>query len=186
LSRLSARLWPSQKGREMANTNELKNIIEPALSERFWKIKSAQQVVPSSGLRRELFGMEFDGIGIHREQRALYFCEITVSGFLGHRGKDFHIGATRKLADAFARFSIVTHLPTKDSLLQAAERDYGERLEHVRCHLVVPKGCRFIRALGYRTRLLEMGVMELTEVELPDRELEILNRVLKAASAEMS
>jgi hypothetical protein len=90
------------------------------------------------------------------------------------------------LADAFARFSIVTHLPTKDALLQAAEQDYGEKLEHVRCHLVVPKGSRFIRALGYRARLLEMGVMELTEIELPDHELVILNRVLKTASAEMS
>ncbi|OGR89772.1 MAG: hypothetical protein A3A86_04660 [Elusimicrobia bacterium RIFCSPLOWO2_01_FULL_60_11] len=170
----------------MANTNELKNVIEPALSERFWKTKNAQQVVPSLGLRRELFGMEFDGIGINREQKTLYFCEITVSGFLGHRGKDFHIGATRKFADAFARFSIITHSLTKASLLRAAERDYDIKLEHIRCHLVVPKGSRFIRALGYRTRLLEMGVMDLTEIELPDNEGEILNRVLKAASAEMS
>lgn len=170
----------------MANTNELKNIIEPALSERFWKIKNARQVVPSLGLRKELFGMEFDGIGIHTEQRTLYFCEITVSGFLGHRGRDFHIGATRKLADAFARFSIINHAPTKESLLQAAERDYGTNLEHIRCHLVVPEGSRFIRALGYRTRLLEMGVMDLTEIDLPDSEMSILNRVLKAASAEMS
>ncbi|MBI3298859.1 MAG: hypothetical protein HYZ75_11885 [Elusimicrobia bacterium] len=170
----------------MANTNELKNVIEPALSERFWKSRNAQQVVPSAGLRRELFGMEFDGIGIHREQKTLHFCEITVSGFLGHRGKDFHIGATRKFADAFARFSIISHTLTKASLLRAAEQDYGHKMEQLQCHLVVPKGSRFIRALGYRSRLLEMGVMNLIEIELPENEGKILDRVLKSASAEMS
>jgi hypothetical protein len=72
----------------MANTNELKNVIEPALLERFWKMKGAEQVVPSLGLRRELFGMEFDGIGIHPQQRSLFFCETTVSGFLGPRGRE--------------------------------------------------------------------------------------------------
>lgn len=183
---LSRTLWLPQASRVMANTNELKNIIEPALSERFWKTKKAQQVIPSLGLRRELFGMEFDGVGIQREQNTLYFCEITVSGYLGHRGKDFHTGAVRKFADAFARFSIVTHSHTKESLFKAAEHDYDVTFEHVSCHLVVPKGSRFIRALGYRTRLLEMGVMELTEIELSDSELEILNRVLKTARDEMS
>jgi|CXWL01.1.fsa_nt_gi hypothetical protein len=170
----------------MANTNELKNIIEPALSERFWKSQNARQVVPSTGLRRELFGMEIDGIGISQQLKTLYFCEITVSGFLGHRGKDFHIGATKKFADAFARFSIITHPTTKAALLRAAEQDYDVKLEHIKCHLVVPKGSRFIRALGYRTRLLEMGVMDLAEIELPENEGKILDRVLKAARAEMS
>lgn len=130
--------------------------------------------------------MEIDGIGISRQLKTLYFCEITVSGFLGHKGKDFHIGATRKFADAFARFSIITHTSTKAALLKAAETDYEQKFEYIKCHLVVPKGSRFIRALGYRARLLEMGVMALTEIELPANEGKILDRVLKAASAEMS
>ena len=87
----------------MANTNELKNIIEPALLEGFWKILGAEPLVAAVTLRGDLFGMKFDGIGIHREQRSLIFCETTASGFLGHLGKDFHIGATRKFADTFAQ-----------------------------------------------------------------------------------
>jgi hypothetical protein len=170
----------------MANTNELKNVIEPALLQGFWKTMNAQQISPSLGLRRELFGMEFDGIGVHREQESLYFCEVTASGFLGARGRDFHLGATKKFADAFARFSIIMHPPTKACLLQAVRQDYDLDLQHIRCHLVVPKGSRFIRALGYRTRLLEMGVMRLSEIELPEVEGKTLERVLKAASAEMS
>ncbi len=38
-------------------------------------------------------------------------------------------------------------------------------------------GSRFIQALGYRTRLLEMGVMKLSEIEPPAKEEEILERV---------
>lgn len=170
----------------MANTNELKNVIQPALLECFWKTNSAQQIVPSLGLRRALFGMEFDGIGLQREQKCLYFCEVTASGFLGGRGKDFHNGATKKFADAFARFSIVTYPPTRASLLQAAGQDFDLKLEHIECHLIVPKGSRFIRALGYRTRLLEMGVIDLTEIEFPEDKGKILERVLNAASEEMS
>jgi len=170
----------------MANTNELKNVIEPALLEQFWREYGARQVVPSPGLRSELFGMELDGIGIQPGERSLLVCETTASGFLGHRGKDFHIGATRKFADAFARFSIIMHPPTRDALLLAASRDYHLELEHIKCSLVVPKGSRFIRALGYRVKLLEMGVMKLVEVELSRDEGEILERVLRAASAEMA
>jgi hypothetical protein len=170
----------------MANTNDLKNVIEPALLEGFWKAGKGQQGVPTTALRRELFGMEFDGIGLLPQERALCFCEITVSGYHGHNGRDFHVGATKKFADAFARFSIVMYPSTKAALLKAASREFAAELESVHCHLVVPKGSRFIRALGYRTRLLEMGIMRLTEIQLHKEERELLERVLNAARDEMT
>ena len=130
--------------------------------------------------------MEFDGIGIHRKARALFFCEITVSGYLGHRGRNFHVGATKKFSDSFARFSIVVHPSVRGGLLAAVSLDHGIEFKEVKCHLVVPKGTRFIRALGYRKKLLEMGIMALMEIELPASECSLLETVLKAASAEMT
>ena len=170
----------------MANTNDLKNVIEPALLEGFWKAEKGKQVVQTAARRRELFGMEFDGIGLQPQQKALCFCEVTVSGYLGHRGRDFHVGATKKFADAFARFSIVMYPSTKAALLKAAAREFATELESINCHLVVPKGSRFIRALGYRTRMLEMGIMRLTEIQLSEEQREILQRVLNAARDEMA
>ncbi|TKB94952.1 MAG: hypothetical protein E8D41_02655 [Nitrospira sp.] len=170
----------------MANTNDLKNVIEPALLEGFRKSEKGHQVVQTAALRRELFGMEFDGIGLQPQHKTLCFLEATVSGYLGHNGRDFHIGASKKFADAFARFSIVMFPPTKAALLKAATQEFATDLENINCHLVVPKGSRFIRALGYRTRLLEMGIMRVTEIELPEEEREILMQALNAARDEMT
>jgi hypothetical protein len=170
----------------MANTNDLKNVIEPALLERFWLTSGVEPIVPTLGLRRELFGMEFDGIGIHRKKRALLFCETTLSGYLGHRGRDTQAGAVKKFADSFARFSIVVHQPVRHALLAAVTREYGIEFKEIKCHLVVPKGSRFIRALGYRTQLLQMDAMALVEIELPASGCKILEAVSNSARAEMS
>jgi hypothetical protein len=48
-----------------------------------------------------------------------------------------------------------------------------------------PQGAWFIHALGYRKRFLEVGVMELTEVELPSKEQQVMENVLRVARCEM-
>jgi hypothetical protein len=67
----------------------------------------------------------------------------------------------------------------------AASTEHGLELAHLRCHLIVPKGARFIRALGYRSRFLDLGIMELTEVELPLSDHQIMQDVLSMARGEM-
>ena len=60
-------------------------------------------------------------------------------------------------------------------------------LFHVFCyHDVAELIGRAINALGYRSKLLEQGVIELSEVELSRDESEIMERILKASRAEMS
>lgn len=170
----------------MANTNDLKNIVEPAVLAAFWSSHGAQPIPDRTHLAAFVYGMELDGIGISRDAGRLYVCEVTASGYLGHRGKNFHVGAVRKFADAFARFSIVMHAQNREALLAAASRHHSAPLSDIECHLVVPKGSRFIQALGYRNRLLEIGVMHLTEVELQPEIEVVLCKVLGSASAEIA
>lgn len=170
----------------MANTNRLKNEIEPALLDSFRKTKGITGIEPSKAVRQHLGGMKFDGIGICEQNHELVFCEATTSGFLGGRDRDFHTGGVRKLADTFARFSIVMHRSVQKKLLAAAARDCGRPLKRIKCYLVVPEGCRFVEAIGYRKKWLEMGVMELATVKLPPSKRVILLQALGDARSEMT
>jgi hypothetical protein len=77
------------------------------------------------------------------------------------------------------------HPKTREELLATASKEHACSLTQLRCHLIVPKGTRFIRSLGYRARFLELGVMELTEVELPPIEQQVMENVLREARGEM-
>lgn len=129
--------------------------------------------------------MEPDGIGIDPASGTLFMCEVTASGYMGGKRGDFHDGAATKLAETFARFSLLTHPKTREELLVAASKEHACLLTQLRCHLIVPKGTRFIHALGYRTRFLELDVMELTQVELSSSEQQVMEAVLRAARGEM-
>jgi hypothetical protein len=49
-----------------------------------------------------------------------------------------------------------------------------------------PRGSRIFRALGYRSRLLGFGLMNLTEIDLSDDVESVLSRALESAIREMS
>ncbi|WP_225414637.1 hypothetical protein [Stigmatella hybrida] len=169
----------------MANTNELKKVVEPGLLRAFWLSRAAQAVPLSGGLRRLVHEMEPDGIGIHPASGTLFMCEATASGYMGGKRGDFHDGAATKLIETYARFSLLMHSKTREELLATASKEHACSLTQLRCHLIVPQGTRFIQALGYRTRFLKVGVMELTQVELSPPEQQVMEIVLREARGEM-
>lgn len=57
--------------------------------------------------------------------------------------------------------------------------------ESISCHLIVPKGSKFVKALGYRQKLLETGIMSLDEISLSDNVDKIMHEVLDSARSEM-
>lgn len=147
----------------MARTEVLKKVIQPELADSFLRMHNAVEIK----LRR-LFGMEPDLIAYSAGEGVLWICEITVSGFLGKGKSNFHIGASRKFCEGFAKFYIVTLKAdgAKEHIASAVRnpRIADARLE---CRFIVPKDSRFIQALGWRGEL-DGTVMRVEEVGLSD------------------
>lgn len=169
----------------MANTNDLKSKIEPAILHAFWRKIGATPIDRTSALFDSFQGMKMDGAGFRPSDKCLVIAEATTSGYLGHGKNDFHTGAVRKLADSFSRFSILNYPRNKRAILASASKATGMKLREVECHFVVPEGSRFLKALGYRDVLFQMDVMSLTEVRLSPHHRRTLERVLHEAQNEM-
>ena len=58
------------------------------------------------------------------------------------------------------------------------------KIDKIKCFFIVPKGSKFINALGYRNRLFEKGIMDLETIELTNETYEEMLRVLKDSKYE--
>ena len=164
----------------MANTEQLKTVVEPELADLFLKGHTAQRLRPG-----RVLGMDCDLIAYSESDHILWFCEITTSGFLGKGDKDFHVGAVRKFCEGFAKFSLVRY---HESQVRQIIRAKAPSIisTGLRCRFVVPKGSRFIRALGWRKQLLDMGIMDLEELELSPSSQALTEAILLQARGEQA
>jgi len=102
----------------------------------------------------------------------LHIGEITSSGYYGKNGKDFHIGATRKLGEAFTKLYI--YKKEISTIIKRLKPHLGsDDIESVEYHFIVPEGSRFIRDLGYRARIFTDDFVKLSFF---DPNLKFLNR----------
>lgn len=163
----------------MASTQALKTLIEAELAAGFLKQHDAVEIRPG-----RLLGIDFDLVAYSAVEKILWVCEMTASGFLGGSKGDFHVGASRKFCEGFAKFSILRLKAHEAKERVSAVCDNPAILStSLQCRFVVPLGCRFIRALGWRRQLVE-GVMELHETELSRSSHETMVGVLRAARNE--
>lgn len=169
----------------MANTNQLKYIIEPEMKRIFCDTYCAETLSLSNKQLQCIFNdMEPDLVAVSYEKGILHIGEITTSGFMGQKGKDFHIGAVKKIFEAFSKFYLLRL--DKAGVLQRLRKYYDiSIISDIQCHFIVPEGSRFIKALGYRAKLFDTGVMSLDTIKL-DKEYELLMiQILMNAKDEM-
>jgi hypothetical protein len=171
----------------MADTAELKTVVELAVAQGFLNHHDAVRILTKPGwdnVHVRICGMDMDLIAYSKSQHAAWFCEVTASGSQGHRSKkhgtrDTHLGARKKLCEAMCRFRI----------LQCNEERVRKLLpegSRIRYAFLVPRGCRFIRKLGWLEQLPAVGDFFIEEVDLPEEVNEILARVLLGCSVERS
>jgi hypothetical protein len=171
----------------MTNTNKLKIEVEHELIESFCSQYECEKLnfAPKNKLTRIFFGIEPDLVAYNKNNRKLYVGEITVSGYNGHRGKDFHVGAVRKFAESFSKFYILSL--GKNEIHKEIIKLYPYcDFEQISCYFIVPAGSKFMNALGYREKLLKTGIMEKAEISLSDNSKKIMLEVLECAKNEMT
>lgn len=172
-------------GGNMANTNKLKYIVEPVMKRQFCE-KYACELIPLSNKQLQIIfsGMEPDVVAISHKNNILHIGEITTSGFMGQKGRDFHIGAVKKISEAFSKFYLI--LLDKDEIIQRLCKYYNiEAIDKIDCHFIVPEGAKFINALGYREKLFDIGVMKLDIIKLDYENEKLMLQVLMDAKKEM-
>lgn len=163
----------------MANTQLLKTKTEPELADGFLKIHDAVRIIVPA-----LLGMRPDLVAYSAVTGTLWICEITTSGFLGKDDSPFHIGASRKFCEGFAKFAILNRqaLQAKNEICGtiANRQIMNAQME---CRFVVPTGSRFIQALGWRKQLVGT-IMQVEEIELSPVSREEMIQVLLASRSE--
>lgn len=172
----------------MVNTDKLKTVIEPELTDCFCNKYGCHNLnfTPLTKVKDIFLGMEPDFVAYDNNQRILYIGEITTSGFNGQRGKNFHVGAVKKVAESFSKFYLIllenNIRKIKEKLLiQHPECDFNK----ISCHFIVPKGSKFIKSLRYREKLFETGIMRLDKLPLSDESEKIMRGILEKAKNEM-
>ncbi len=162
----------------MANTNLLKSLVEKEMINTFCQKYQIQLLNLSTRQLHNIFNdMEPDLTGYQPSQKALCIGEITTSGYLGQRGKDFHVGAVKKVFEAFSKFYLF-HDDT-DNIIEKASRHISElNIESIKCFFIVPEGSKFINALGYRKRLFEKGYMDLETIKLTKDTQDVMIKIL--------
>lgn len=150
----------------MANTNLLKSLVEKEMISTFCQKHQIELLHLSTKQIHSIFNdMEPNLIGYQPCQKALYIGEITTSGFLGQRGRDFHVGAVKKVFEAFSKFYLFHD--DAENIIKRTNRHFLEvNIESIKCFFIVPEGSKFINALGYRKRLFDKGYMTLETIEL--------------------
>jgi hypothetical protein len=163
----------------MARTQALKLNIQSELAAGFLKAHDAVEIIPG-----RLLGMDFDLAAYSMADRALWFCEMTTSGFLGKGNGNFHIGASRKFCEGFAKFSVLRFNEREARKhLRTVTNDPAILDAPIECRFVVPRGSRFIQALGWRGQLVGT-VMLIEEIALSDSSREAMIQVLLEARRE--
>ena len=127
---------------------ELVKRLQPILRELFFKNTGFEELrIPGS----ELLGMQPDIIG--RNGKTLILGEITVSGYMGKNKKNFHIGGTRKLAEAFLKLHILK------GRLAEINIELKSDFECIQIYFVYPEKSRFMNALGYREKIFKKDLV---------------------------
>ena len=160
----------------MANTNKIKKIIEPHMVERFLKDYSAKRMELKS-----ILGMQPDIIAY--KNSTLILGEITASGYLGGKKSSYHQGGVKKINEAFCKFSIIKS--DKKTVLDVIIEKTGKKLSEIKCFFVVPQKGKFLSQIGYRSKLFDMNVMELSQVKLSNSVENELIDVLMECRKEM-
>lgn len=169
----------------MANTNLLKTVVEKEIIASFCNKHKLQLIDLSKKKMHEIFDdMEPDLVGYHALDKSLYIGEITTSGYMGQRGRDFHIGAIKKVFEAFSKFHLF-HDDMDNIIKRITKTEVGIEIEAIKCFFIVPEGSRFINALGYRKRLFEKGYMSLERIELTEETKTLMIKVLTDSKNEI-
>jgi hypothetical protein len=154
----------------MANTNGLKEVVEPFMVKEVLKKYEATKLPIKVILEMhpDLLAYTVDTVIIG---------EATTSGFNGSKRGNYHAGGIKKLFEAFCKFSILkSH---EDEILSIFSEETHCSFKKIRYLFIVPKGSKFIDGLGYRQRLLSMNIMELELVKLNPETDRILKDNLK-------
>lgn len=169
----------------MANTNQLKYIIEQELKRNFCDKNDCELITLSNKELQHIFNdMEPDLVAIDKNSGTLHIGEITTSGFMGHRDKDYHIGAGKKVFEAFSKFYLL--LMDKGAVIQRLSKYHDfEAINNIKCHFIVPEGARFIKALGYKAKLFKTGIMSLDTIKLTNDSEQLMIQILIRAKEEM-
>lgn len=168
----------------MANTNQLKYIVEPELKGLFCELNNSSLISLSNKQLQHIFNdMEPDLVAIN-SKGILHIGEITTSGFMGQKGKDFHIGAVKKIFEAFSKFHLL-HMDKAGVLQRLSKYHDLDKAQDIQCHFIVPEGARFIKALGYRAKLFDTGIMKLETIKLTDETEQLMIQILMNAKQEM-
>jgi hypothetical protein len=163
----------------VARTHGLKTHIQAELAAGFLARHNAVEI--ASG---RLLGMDVDLVAYSASDRVLWACEMTTSGFLGKGGGNFHVGASRKFCEGYAKFSILLlkEQAAKEQI-RTITGDDSISGANVQCRFVVPAGSRFIQALGWRQQLIGT-VMQVEEVALLEGSQEAMIEILLVARRE--
>lgn len=170
----------------MANTNDLKNIIEPHLKVAFNDKYQCKCIdMTPKDLKYVFNGLEPDLVAVDIDLAMLYVGEITTSGYLGAKGRSFHHGTTKKVFEAFGKFYLIQK--DKENILKNISQFYPDiKLSNLSCHFIMPAGAESLTALGYRKRLFEQGIMTLDELKLSEEVNSLMCDILQKASNEMN
>ncbi len=171
----------------MANTNKLK-IVEQEMIDTFYKINKVMSVKLSTKQKKSIFlGMVPDLVAYAKRKKMLYIGEITTSGYFGQRGKDFHLGAVRKIFEAFSKFYLIKRkidISNLRSKLKAIGTNIQE-FNEIKCHFIVPEGARFLNAFGFRKELFNAKIMDLNIIRLSPELQKIMEDTLRKSINEM-
>ncbi|MBK9497784.1 MAG: hypothetical protein IPO06_00110 [Leptospiraceae bacterium] len=162
----------------MANTKLLKEQIEPKLRAIF---VNENQIDLLNNVH-EILGTQPDVIG--EKENILYLGEITVSGYLGSTKGDFHIGATRKLAESFLKLFILKKQKKKLEKELADKYNFIRNYADIQLYFIYPENARFMKALGYREFIFDSGAIKKYPIHLDNESEALLNDVLNNARNE--
>jgi hypothetical protein len=163
----------------MANTQAYREIEESCLA-AYYKNEELIKVHIDPKSQRALFGsMEIDIIGYSKQKKTLHLGEFTASGYFGLNGGSHHIGANRKLAEAFLKL-FVCHNKEKDVIKYL---DLYE-IQKVRYIFAVPNGALFLKSLTYQNFIFSNSFLELKQIEIDKEEISKLEKTYRTARAE--
>jgi hypothetical protein len=110
--------------------------------------------------------------------KILYFGEVTTSGFLGSKKSNTHIGAQKKVEQAFSKFFIIRS-NYDDLKMKLMIYDNTLVIESIACYFIIPDGSKFISSIGYRKRLFSNEIMKLEQIFLSDTMKELMTKTLE-------
>lgn len=167
----------------MADTSYLKK-VELEIKISFCEKHQLELLELSKNQVQSVFNhMEPDLVGYNYENKTLYIGEITTSGFMSRLGGDYHLGSVRKVDNAFSKFHLIHS--EANFIIERLQKHIGiGEIESITCYFIVPEGCKFINALGYRERLFQQGIMNLEKIELAEETHAQMLETIKAAKNE--